>query len=86
MATAQNTNPLFDDFTTIPFSKIKTEHYMPAIDRGIERARAEIDAIVNNPEAPTFENTIVAYEKTARISTASQAYSLTSSKPTPTTK
>ena len=63
MATAQNTNPLFDDFTTIPFSKIKTEHYMPAIDRGIERARAEIDAIVNNPEAPTFENTIVAYEK-----------------------
>ena len=36
---------------------------MPAIDRGIERARAEIDAIVNNPEAPTFENTIVAYEK-----------------------
>ncbi len=64
MATAQNTNPLFDDFTTIPFSKIKTEHYMPAIDRGIERARAEVDAIVNNPEAPTFENTIVAYEKT----------------------
>ncbi len=64
MASAQESNPLFENFTAIPFSKIKTEHYMPAIDRGIELARAEIDAIVNNPDAPTFENTIAAYERT----------------------
>ena len=63
----QEQNPLFEDFNTpygsIPFSKIKNEHYMPAIDRGIELAKAEIDSIVNNPEAPTFQNTIEALEK-----------------------
>ncbi len=64
MANAQN--PFFSDFQTpygsVPFSQIKTEHYMPAIDRGIEKARAEIDAIVTNPQEPTFANTIVALE------------------------
>lgn len=64
MANAQN--PFFSDFQTpygsVPFSQIKTEHYMPAIDRGIEKARAEIDAIVANPQEPTFANTIVALE------------------------
>ena len=47
---------------TAPFSKIKNEDYLPAIKIGIEIAKAEIDAIVNNPEAPTFENTIEAME------------------------
>ena len=47
---------------TAPFSQIKNEDYLPAIKKGIEIAKAEIDAIVNNPEAPTFENTIVAME------------------------
>ncbi|MCM1451493.1 MAG: M3 family metallopeptidase [Clostridium sp.] len=59
-------NPFFEPFDTpygsIPFSKIENKHYMPAIDRGIELAKAEIDEIVNNPEAPTFENTIVALD------------------------
>ncbi|WP_116787083.1 M3 family metallopeptidase [Flavobacterium psychrotrophum] len=45
---------------TAPFSSIKTEDFLPAFKEGIEKARAEVDAIVNNPEAPTFENTIVA--------------------------
>jgi peptidyl-dipeptidase Dcp len=45
---------------TAPFSGIKTEDFLPAFKEGIEKARAEVDAIVNNPEAPTFENTVVA--------------------------
>ncbi|AOW17596.1 peptidase M3 [Polaribacter vadi] len=55
-------NPLLQDFNTAPFSKIKAEHYKPAIKKGIEIAKAEIDAIVNNTDAPTFENTTVALD------------------------
>lgn len=47
---------------TAPFSQIKIEDYVPAFQEGIKLAKAEIDAIVNNPEAPTFENTIVAMD------------------------
>ncbi|MFP9099676.1 M3 family metallopeptidase [Flavobacterium sp. RHBU_24] len=45
---------------TAPFSGIKTEDFLPAFKEAIEKARAEVDTIVNNPEAPTFENTIAA--------------------------
>jgi peptidyl-dipeptidase Dcp len=48
---------------TAPFSKISNKDYEPAIDRGITLAQQEIDAIVNNPEAPTFANTIEALER-----------------------
>ena len=48
---------------TAPFSRITNADYEPAIDRGIAIARAEIDAIVNNPQKPTFENTIVALDR-----------------------
>lgn len=65
MASARQ-NPFFSEFATaygsIPFSQITNDDYMPAIDRGIELARAEIDAIATNPESPTFENTILALE------------------------
>ncbi|MBE8727679.1 M3 family metallopeptidase [Flavobacterium hungaricum] len=47
---------------TAPFSQIKIEDYVPAFQEGITLAKAEIDAIVNNPEAPTFENTIAAMD------------------------
>jgi len=47
---------------TAPFSQIKIEDYVPAFNEGIALAKAEIDAIVNNPEAPTFENTVVAMD------------------------
>jgi len=47
---------------TAPFSQIKIEDYVPAFNEGIILAKAEIDAIVNNPEAPTFENTVVAMD------------------------
>ncbi len=47
---------------TAPFSKIKLDDYQPAFEATIANARAEIDTITNNPEAPTFENTIVALD------------------------
>lgn len=57
-------NPLLQDFNTAPFSKIKNEDYKPAIKKGIEIAKAEIDEIVKNTELPTFENTTVALDFT----------------------
>ena len=60
-------NPLLTDSTlpygAPPFDKIKTEHYLPAFEQAITEAKAEIDAIVNNPDAPTFENTIAALDE-----------------------
>ncbi len=47
---------------TAPFSQIKLEDYHPAFIENIAKAKAEIDAIINNHEAPTFENTIVALD------------------------
>ena len=47
---------------TAPFSQIKMEDYKPAFTQNIACAKAEIDAIINNPEAPTFENTIEALD------------------------
>ena len=64
-------NPFFGEWNTpynIPdFEKIKPEHYMPAFTEGIKRHKAEIDAIVNNPEAPTFANTIEALEQSGDL-------------------
>ena len=59
-------NPFLEEWTTPygvqPFAEIKDEHYMPAIKQGILDLRADIDAIVNNPEPASFENTIVALD------------------------
>ncbi len=49
-------------YTAAPFSQIQLEDYIPAFDQTIAQARAEVDAIINNPEAPTFENTLEALE------------------------
>ncbi|UUC46931.1 M3 family metallopeptidase [Flavobacterium cerinum] len=49
-------------YNTAPFSQIKIEDYAPAFTTNIATARAEIDAIINNPESPTFENTIEALD------------------------
>jgi len=66
MISAQNTNPFFEEWTTPfgtpPFDKIKNEHYLPAFKAGIEEQNKEIEAIVNNSEEPTFENTVVELE------------------------
>ena len=61
-------NPFFSEYETPfhvpPFDKIKLEHYMPAFIEGIKQKNAEIEAIVDNPSEPNFENTILALDKT----------------------
>lgn len=63
----KNKNPFFDGYATayeaIPFDKIKNEHYIPAFEEGFRLLREEVDKIAGNPEKPTFENTIVALER-----------------------
>ena len=49
-------------FNTAPFSKIKNDDFLPAFKIAIEKAKREIDDIVNNTEPPTFENTIETLE------------------------
>ena len=65
------TNPLLatwdTPYQTPPFSKIKPEHFEPAIDAAIACSRAEIEAIVNNPAEPTFTNTILALERNGEL-------------------
>lgn len=68
------------------FDKIRNEHYMPAFEVAIAEAKAEIDAIVANPQEPDFENTIEAMEQPARLSVGWQAYSIISWKQTLTTR
>lgn len=62
-----NDNPFLNEyntpFGTVPFDRIKIEHYKPAFEAGIAEQKAEIEAIVNNSETPTFANTILAYDK-----------------------
>ena len=50
-----------------PYEEIKVEDYIPAIQKGIEQQNAEIEAITSNPDAPTFENTIVPLELSGEI-------------------
>lgn len=58
-----------------PFDKIKDSDYQPAFDAGMKEQLAEIEAIANNKQAPTFENTIVAVEKSGRmLDRVSQAF------------
>ncbi|MFV8839422.1 M3 family metallopeptidase [Salinimicrobium soli] len=55
-------NPLLESFDTAPFSKIKTEHFKPAIEEAIKIAREEIGKITASEEEPTFENTVESLE------------------------
>ena len=65
-----NVNPFLVEYATEfeipPFDQIKTEHYLPALVAGIEEQNREIEAIVNNPEEPTFENTILALDNSGQ--------------------
>lgn len=64
-------NPFLETYTTphgtVPFDRIRTEHYEPAIREGMRRQNEEIDAITSNTEIPTFANTILAYEKSGEL-------------------
>lgn len=65
-ATKTDSNPFFTEFQTPngvpPFDQIKPEHYEPAFKKGMEEQNANILAIINNSEAPTFDNVIVAFD------------------------
>ena len=67
----KSSNPFFSEFNTPfnvpPFDKIDTSHYIPAFVKGIADHQAEIDAIVNNTEVPTFENTVYALDKSGKL-------------------
>ena len=64
-------NPLLTestlDYQAPDFSKIRPAHFIPAIEEGIRIQLAEIDSITSNTAAPTFENTVLAYEKSGRL-------------------
>ena len=64
-------NPLLTestlDYQAPDFSKIRPEHFVPAIKEGIRLQLAEIDSITSNTATPTFENTVLAYEKSGRV-------------------
>lgn len=87
--TQTETNPFLSEFQTEhgvpPFDKIKLEHYEPAFLKGIEEQNANIDAIVNNSETPTFENVIVALDNSAPILDRVSAifYNMTDAEKTP---
>ncbi len=65
------TNPLLSLFDTPyglpPFGVVQPEHFVPAFEAGMASHRAEIDAIAGQSAAPSFENTIVALEKSGRL-------------------
>ena len=68
---ADTSNPFLSEFETPygtpDFDRIKVEHYEPAFLKGIEQQNGEIKAIVENPEEPSFENTIVALDNSGEI-------------------
>ncbi len=72
-APAAGSNPFFAASTlpyqAPPFDKIKESDYQPALEEGMKRQIAEIDAIANNPEAPTFANTLEAMERSGELLT-----------------
>ena len=73
LAATAATNPFFDyknwktPHGTYPFNEIHAEHYMPAFEEAMKQGLQEIDEIVNNPAAPTFANTIEAYEASGEL-------------------
>ncbi|HQB78915.1 MAG TPA: M3 family metallopeptidase [Tenuifilaceae bacterium] len=67
----KNGNPFFSEYNTPfqipPFEQFDTTHYLPAFEQGIKEQEAEIDAIVNNTNEPTFENTIMALQNSGEL-------------------
>ena len=65
------TNPFLTKKTapheTFPFEQLKNEHYLPALEAGIQQGKADIEAITSNPAAANFENTITALDNSGEI-------------------
>jgi len=70
-AVTQNANPLLAEWKTPfqvpPFEQIKNEHFMPVFLEGIKQHLIEIDAIISNPDPPSFENTILAFDQSGAL-------------------
>ena len=64
---AEPKNPFLTEYTTPfqvpPFDQIKNEHYLPAFEAGMKEQLAEVEAIIGNAETPTFQNTILPFDK-----------------------
>ena len=76
-------NPFFEDFgneyDAIPFDKIRTEHFLPAVKASIKEAKKNLKSIKNNSEAPNFNNTILALETSAeRLEVIASAFDILS--------
>ena len=75
--TQTKSNPFLEEWNTPygipPFEKIQLTDYIPAIKAGIEEQNKELEAILNNQEAPTFENTVAAYELSGKTLTKTAA-------------
>ena len=71
MSCQTSENPFLEAYNTphntIPFDRIRVEHYEPAIREGMRLHNKEVDAIVSNTQAPTFSNTIVALENSGAL-------------------
>jgi len=71
MCAACHQNPFFQQwdtpYGTAPFSKISEKDYLPAFKEGIRQQKADIEAIISNPEAPTFENTVAAFDRSGAL-------------------
>ena len=70
---AERNNPFLEPYNTPynipPFDRITTADYMPALEEGLKIYRGEIDAIANQKTTPTFDNTILAMEKSGELTT-----------------
>ena len=70
-APASDENPFFTEWNTPygvpPFDRIRPEHFLPAFERGMSLQLAEIDAITSNNDEPTFENVILAYDRSGAL-------------------
>ena len=83
------TNPLLQPWSTPfglpPFAEVRAEHFVPAFERAIALHRAEIEAIANQAEPPTFENTIAAFDRSGRLFWRIEGlfYNLTASETSP---
>ena len=70
-STSNMENPFFKEWNTPfgvpPFDEIKVEHYVPAVNEVIKQQEAELEANVDNSAAPTFENTILAFDKSGAL-------------------
>ncbi len=68
---SENSNPFLTEYNTPfnvpPFEKIMAKHYVPAFEKGMADARQELDRILNNKKAPTFKNTIDAYDNMGKL-------------------